>query len=123
MLSSSQPPGLALAIPYKVAKEKLPRGRGELILVVDDEESIRMLMREILESHNYQVLEAKDGMEAVRLFKKHQSTVKVVITDMIMPELDGAATIRSIRELDDAIPIVATSGLTTEANRVVFAHS
>ena len=103
-----------LARPEKAAKEKLPRGRGELILVVDDEESIRMLMREILESHNYQVLEAKDGTEAVRLFKKHQSTIKVVMTDLIMPELDGAATIRSIREFDDAIPIIATSGLATE---------
>ncbi|MFC1619725.1 PAS domain S-box protein [Candidatus Neomarinimicrobiota bacterium] len=90
------------------------RGHGELVLVTDDEESIRMLTREILESHNYKVLTAMDGTEALQLFKDHRDEIKVILTDMIMPEMDGVATIQSIRSLDETVPIIATSGLATE---------
>jgi PAS domain S-box-containing protein len=90
------------------------RGHGELVLVTDDEESIRMLTREILESHNYKVLTAKDGTEALQLFKDHKDEIKVILTDMIMPEMDGITTIQSIRSLDEIVPIIATSGLATE---------
>jgi PAS domain S-box-containing protein len=98
----------------RTPEAKIPRGHGEQVLVIDDEESIRMLTREILESHNYQVLTAKSGIDALRLFKEHRNEIKVVLTDMIMPEMDGVATIQSLRSLDETVPIIATSGLATE---------
>lgn len=103
-----------LSRPEKAPEVEALRGHGELVLVIDDEESILMLTREILESHNYQVLTAKDGTEALLLFKENQDKIKVVLTDMIMPEMDGEATIQSLRRINVTVPIIATSGLATE---------
>jgi PAS domain S-box-containing protein len=92
----------------------LHRGHDELVLVVDDEESIRLLTKEILQSFNYRVITANNGTEALSLYTANQPDVRVVMTDMLMPEMDGPATIRAIRELDPDIPIIATSGLATD---------
>ncbi len=88
-----------------------PTGHGELILVADDEVAIGMIVRQTLEMNGYRVLTAKDGAEAVELFQKHRAEVRVVVTDMMMPVLDGPATIRALRSLDPAVKIVAASGL------------
>ncbi|UCH10134.1 MAG: response regulator [Fidelibacterota bacterium] len=100
--------------PAKAEDIDLHRGHDELILVVDDEESIRLLTKEILESFNYRVLTANNGAEALVLYSANQADIRVVMTDMLMPEMDGPATIRAIRELDPDIPIIATSGLATD---------
>jgi CheY-like chemotaxis protein len=88
-------------------------GRGELVLVVDDEASIAEMMKAMLEAHSYRVLTAKDGAEAVGLYAKHVGEVHVVITDMMMPVMDGRATIRALQKLDPGVKIVAVSGLPT----------
>jgi signal transduction histidine kinase/CheY-like chemotaxis protein len=91
----------------------LPRGRGQMILVIDDEEQIRDLARATLEGFNYQALTAGDGAEGAALFAKHRGEVKAVITDMMMPVRDGPATIRALQALDPAVPIVVSSGLSS----------
>ncbi|HEU4763665.1 MAG TPA: response regulator, partial [Gemmatimonadales bacterium] len=84
---------------------------GELILVVDDEESIRDVTRRTLEAHGYRVETAADGSEAVARFTGRPGAFALVLTDMMMPVMDGAATIRALRALDPGIRIVAVSGL------------
>jgi signal transduction histidine kinase/ActR/RegA family two-component response regulator len=89
----------------------LQTGNGELILVVDDEAAIAQITRHTLEAHGYRVVTASDGAEALALFREHRCEVRAVLTDMMMPVMDGPATIRAIRELDGAVPFIAASGL------------
>lgn len=92
-------------------KAKIPRGNNELVLVVDDEESMRILTKEILENYRYRVITAKDGREAIARYTELQSEIKVVMTDMLMPGMDGPAIIRVLREINQEVPIIAMSGL------------
>jgi signal transduction histidine kinase len=96
-------------------KSDLPRGNGETILVVDDEAAIREITRRTLERAGYRVLLAADGSEAVAMFTAHRGTIAVVLTDMMMPVMDGPATIEALRAIDPAVRIVAASGLTMDA--------
>jgi CheY-like chemotaxis protein len=95
----------------EAVSEGVPMGNGELVLVVDDEISLRDITRQILESYGYRALTAADGTEALALFMEKRSEVRVVITDMMMPYMDGSATIRALRRIDPHVRVVATSGL------------
>ncbi len=106
-------PAAAAATPDQPALPALPRGRGELILVIDDEEQIRDLAKVTLEAFDYRALTAGDGAEGVALFTRHRGEVKAVITDMMMPVMDGPATIRALQGLEPTLPIVASSGLSS----------
>ncbi|HWN12122.1 MAG TPA: PAS domain S-box protein [Pyrinomonadaceae bacterium] len=90
----------------------LPVGSGELVLVVDDEESIRAITRGTLETFGYTVLTASDGTEAVGLYADRKNEISVVLTDMMMPFMDGPATIRALQKMNPTIKIIAASGLT-----------
>ena len=92
---------------------KLPPGHQELILVVDDEASIRQVTQRNLEACGYQVLTAKNGAEAIRLYSEHREKIQAVLTDMMMPVMDGQATIRALRQLDPRVRIIGVSGLTS----------
>lgn len=86
-------------------------GKGELILVVEDEISLRDITRQILESYGYRVMTASDGTDALAQYIARKGEIRLVITDMMMPYMDGAATIRAIRRVDSEALIIATSGL------------
>jgi len=89
----------------------VPRGAGELVLVVDDEVSIRNMCATVLSRHGYRVLTAGDGAEAIALFAPRNKEIKLVITDVSMPNLDGAALAGVIRRLSPTVKIIAVSGL------------
>ena len=89
----------------------LPLGHGELILVVDDEESIREITRGTLETFGYSVLTAADGTEALALYADKKNEIAVVLTDMVMPFMDGPATIRALQRMNPRVRIIAASGL------------
>ena len=89
----------------------LPRGRGEKILIVDDERAFQEITGAIFSKFGYHVLTASDGSEAVAIFAEHKGEIDLVVTDMMMPVLDGAATIRELRRLDPNVRIIAASGL------------
>ncbi len=89
----------------------LPRGKGEMILVVDDEQAIRETTSLMLESFGYQVLVAANGDEAIGIFKSRPSGIQGVITDMMMPGMDGRGTMDRLREIDPKVRIIATSGV------------
>ncbi len=89
----------------------LPLGRGELILVVDDEAAVRDISRFTLESHNYRVITASDGAQALGFYAEHKDAARVVLLDMMMPIMDGHATIRALESLNPKVKIIAASGL------------
>ena len=89
----------------------LPRGNGELVLVVDDEETVRLITQQTLEEFGYRVLSAANGAEALAHFARRRDDVALVLTDMMMPVMDGPATIRALKDMDPDVRIVAASGL------------
>jgi two-component system, cell cycle sensor histidine kinase and response regulator CckA len=95
----------------EIARPELPSGHDELILVVDDEDAIRQITKGTLETFNYRVLTAADGTEAVALYAQHRDEIACVITDMMMPFMDGPATIRALQKLNPQVRIIAASGL------------
>lgn len=95
------------------AELKLPTGNGELILVVDDEDAIRDITKTSLEAHNYQAITASDGIEAIALYAEHRDNISLVLTDMVMPSMDGLTTIRTLQKINPDVKIIAVSGLAT----------
>jgi CheY-like chemotaxis protein len=88
-----------------------PSGRGELVLVVDDEAAIRTITRRALERYGYRVLVAANGAEAIALFAANAGTIAVVLTDMSMPIMDGPKTIAALKSLDPSVRIIGSTGL------------
>lgn len=88
-----------------------PRGRGEFILVVDDEDAVRKMTRRTLEAHGYHVVTATDGADALATYGRMATEINLVLTDVMMPVMDGRAVIRALREVDPSLPIIAASGL------------
>lgn len=89
----------------------MPRGAGELILVVDDEENIREIARATLEKFGYRVLTATDGTDAMAVYAQQKDEISLILTDIAMPYMDGTALIRAVRKIDPNSKIVAMSGL------------
>lgn len=92
---------------------ELPRGRGELLLVVDDEAAVRQITGQTLESFGYRVVLAADGAEAVAVYAMRRQEIAAVITDMMMPVMDGPAAIQALLRINPQVRIVAASGLNT----------
>jgi two-component system, cell cycle sensor histidine kinase and response regulator CckA len=92
---------------------ELPKGNGELILIVDDETQILETTKISLETYNYQVLTARDGIEAIALYAQHKNEISVVLVDMMMPSMDGLTTIRTLQKMNSHVLIIAVSGLVT----------
>ncbi|NQX02276.1 response regulator, partial [bacterium] len=98
----------------RIAAE-LPLGRGELILVVDDDASVRVITQATLEAFGYRVLLASNGAEAVALYAPRKAEIAAVLTDMTMPVMDGATTIQILKKIDPEVRIAAASGLPLSA--------
>ena len=100
-----------------------PRGNGELILVVDDEENIVRITIATLELFGYRAISATDGAKGLAAYAEHRNEIDLVLTDMSMPEVDGTAMIRSLKTSDPGLKIIGMSGLmnpeqTTELERL-----
>ncbi len=85
------------------------------ILVVDDEEKIRAIIKKYAEFEGYEIKEAKDGMEAIRICKEND--FDLIILDIMMPELDGFSTCREIKKFKD-IPVIMLSARGEEYDRI-----
>ena len=79
--------------------------------MVDDERAFQEITKAIFNKYGYRVLTASDGTEAVALFAQHKDDIDLVMTDMVMPYLDGPATISALRRLNPNVRIIASSGL------------
>ncbi len=91
----------------------VPRGQGELVLVVDDEPAILHLAAEILRHGGYSTLTASNASEALHHFEKHHDRIGAVLTDIMMPFGDGRQLITMLYEQNPELPIIAMSGLST----------
>ncbi len=101
-------------------EEMLPSGRGELILLADDEQMVLELAKHTLENFGYRVLTAANGLEAITCFELRKAEIEVVITDTDMPVLSGISALSAIRKIDPLIPIIlasATKHDSAELNR------
>ena len=102
----------AVEVPTGEVETQLPLvpGDRELILIVDDEATIREITKAFLEKYNYRTLLASDGMEAITLYKNHNQEIDVVLMDLMIPSIDGLTAIRSLQAIDPKVKIIATSG-------------
>ena len=89
----------------------LPRGRGQRVMIVDDEPAVRSVACRTLDAFGYHVVVAEGGREAVTRFQELGGDVQVVVTDLNMPDMDGPATVEALRELRPDVRVVAMSGL------------
>lgn len=97
--------------PEPAATEVAPVGAGELVLVVDDEPEIRRIATRTLRAAGYEVITAADGQQALARFEERPDEIAVVLTDVVMPRMDGVSTVRALRRRRPDLPIVASSGL------------
>ena len=101
-----------------VENSEAPRSeKGACILVVDDEPYILEVMQETLKEHGYSIITARDGQEALEAFQREGSTIDAVLTDLVMPRMDGVALIRALRAQSTEVVVVAVSGMVGEKSR------
>ncbi len=92
----------------------LLRGRGENVLVVDDEFAVRHICESLLSAYDYRVFTADGGQPALALFRQHLPEIELVVTDLLMPGLNGFEFIRAVRNLKPQVKIIAISGFAGE---------
>ena len=100
-----------------VEQPELFDGKGQLVLVIDDEVSIREIIKDSLETYNYRVMLASDGVEAIALYEREWEQITVVLLDMMMPNLHTPYIIRALQRINPAVKVVAMSG--TSANESI----
>jgi len=100
--------------PAQAQPSDLPAGKGEQILVVDDELALLEMTKETLKTYGYRVWGAGNGAEALLLYQQHRDEIAAVITDAMMPVMDGPVLIRTLRNLDPDVKIICVSGLASE---------
>ncbi|MFT4175060.1 MAG: PAS domain-containing protein [Luteolibacter sp.] len=92
-------------------ESEMPRGNGEIILIVDDEKSIREITRQTLETYGYRTHVAASGDEALVLYSRHPGQIAAVIMDMMMPVMSGREAIERLVKLDPRVKVIAVSGI------------
>lgn len=90
---------------------ELHNGKGETILVVDDESAILEIIKTSLEEYNYRVFTASNGIEAIALYSQHQDEISIALLDMMMPSMDGLTTIRVLQQMNPQVKIIVMSGI------------
>ena len=102
-------------VPSAKSDFPLPRGSGQCVLVVDDEKEVRAMTAAVLTQYGYRALTASDGAEAVAIYAQHRTEILVVITDIMMPVVDGVALCRVLRKMDSEVCLIVSSGYADES--------
>jgi signal transduction histidine kinase/ActR/RegA family two-component response regulator len=112
-------PALDVAAPLdalpRVAAPDAEPVPGPTVLAVDDESTVLALARDVLEMHGYTVLTARNGEEALRVFRDHRDTVALVLLDLTMPVMGGVECFRKMKELEPRVRVVISSGFSSES--------
>ena len=104
------------ADPTDTVRIALPQGRGsETVLLVEDEESVRQLVRETLEARGYRVLEAENGEAALRISEQHSEPIHMLITDVVMPGMSGRELSARLCATHPTTKVLYLSGYTEDA--------
>jgi len=91
-------------------EEEFPHGRGETLLLVEDGESVLEVGKRMLERLGYKVLTARDGQEALRIYRAHQDEIALVLTDMVMPGIGGKELYRELVKVNPQVKVLLISG-------------
>jgi CheY-like chemotaxis protein len=110
-LPAAQPEQPGRAVPERPA---IPKGGSETILIIEDEDVVRNLACRGLREHGYSVLEARDGVQALRYIEQHLGTVDLVISDVVMPEMGGREFGENLSRIEPVLPVLFMSGYTGE---------
>jgi CheY-like chemotaxis protein len=97
-------------VPVGPSSGDAPSAGAGLVLLVDDEETVRAVARAMLEKLGFRVLTARDGIEAVEIFRLQGQNITCVVLDLTMPRMDGEETFRRLRQLRPGVPVVISSG-------------
>jgi signal transduction histidine kinase/integral membrane sensor domain MASE1/ActR/RegA family two-component response regulator len=100
--------------PLAAERAELPLG-SETILLVEDEDAVRHLARQVLEMQGYTVLEARNGLEALAVAEHQAGHIHLLLTDVVMPEMSGRALVESLRAIRPSIAVLYMSGYTDDA--------
>ena len=87
-----------------------PSAGAGRVLLADDEEDVRGVVHAMLDTLGYEVIEARDGLEAVEIFRRRAAEIDLVILDLVMPHLTGEAALEQIRRIAPAVPAILVSG-------------
>lgn len=97
----------ALTVPPETPRQ----GQGALVLVVDDDSSVQQTTQTLLESHHYTTLVANDGVAALAVYAQHQHEIRLVVLDVMMPNMDGIELVKRLKQINPQLRIIAISGL------------
>lgn len=97
------------------------RGQGQMVLVVDDERNVREATRIVFEAGGFRILTAANGKEALEIYQQHAAEIRLVLTDVMMPVMNGVALAQALRAQAPSLPILATSGLAEADHRTELA--
>lgn len=97
------------------------QGQNQMILLVEDEPMVRDAIQALLEGHHYRTLTATDGIAAIDQYTQHQGEIDLVVSDVMMPNMDGIALIQNLRHIDPQVKVLALSGLATQEEHVLGA--
>jgi CheY-like chemotaxis protein/anti-sigma regulatory factor (Ser/Thr protein kinase) len=100
-----------------LSAESPSAGAGR-VLLADDEEDVRGVVHAMLETLGYEVIEARDGLEAVEIFRRRAAEIDLVILDLVMPRLSGEVALGQIRQIAPAVPAILVSGY-DESGRIL----
>jgi PAS domain S-box-containing protein len=111
------PPAESRTTPQAVAYERRndTKPGWETVLLVEDEDAVRALAREVLRRHGYVVLEARHGVDAVRIAERHTDDIHLLVTDVVMPHMSGRDTAERLTTMRPAMKVLFMSGYTDHA--------
>jgi len=109
--AQQRPPASAPNLDVRIANAQ---GQRELILIVDDEDFVTLLAQRVLTDEGYRVATARDGFQALDIYKKLQNEIELVILDFTMPIMDGAEVFNELRMINPQVPVVLSSGFTEQ---------
>jgi two-component system, cell cycle sensor histidine kinase and response regulator CckA len=104
----------AVPVPETAPAQETPAGRGETVLLVEDEDAVRMAARKALSRSGFKVVEARNGEEALRRWRE-RTTVDLVVSDLVMPEMGGRELATLLRQEAPRLKVLFTSGYTDDA--------
>ena len=96
------------------------RGEGQTVLVVDDEPAIRAVAAQVLEHHGYRPVCATDGFEAIAVYVQQAGSIAAVVTDMVMPGMEGSTLVQTLRHISPQLPIIGITGLASRGGLEAF---
>lgn len=96
----------------------LPVGHGEMVLLMDDEATVRQLTQTTLQNYGYRVLTAMSGLDGITTFDAHKDEIKLLVSDTDMPVMNGIVAIRAIQKLKPELPVIITSGVERDTEQL-----